>query len=70
VLTVDDLDLIIANVVVASEDILHQNKAKHETMYERIEVEMRGLEQALNSSHTMSTAPSSSKAIELGDELT
>jgi hypothetical protein len=39
VLTVDDIDLIIAAVEDASEDILQRNKENHETMYEIIKAE-------------------------------
>jgi hypothetical protein len=39
-------------------------------MYERIEVELKGVHQALYLSHTVSTAPSSSEGVELGDEPT
>jgi hypothetical protein len=56
-LTVDDFDFIIAPVSDASEDILQRNEAKQETMYETIEVELRGVQQALHSSRTVSTAP-------------
>ena len=37
-------------------------------MYEKIEVELKGVQQALYSSHVVSTTPSSSEGIELGDE--
>lgn len=40
-LTVDDIDLIITAVADASEDILQRNEAKQETMYDRIEVELK-----------------------------
>jgi hypothetical protein len=70
VLTVDDIDLIITAIADASEDILHRNEAKHETMYDKIEVEMKGVQQALYSSRVVSTASFSSEDIELGDEPT
>ena len=70
VLIVDDLDLIIAVVSYSLEDILQRNEAKQETMYERIEAELKGVQQALYSSHAMSTAPSTSKGIELGYDPT
>jgi hypothetical protein len=37
-------------------------------MYDRIEAELKGVQQALYSSHAVSTAPPSSEGIELGDE--
>jgi hypothetical protein len=42
VLTVDDVDLIIAVMEDASEDILQRHGAKQETLYERIEKELKG----------------------------
>jgi hypothetical protein len=65
---VDDFNFIIAVVSDASEDILQRNEAKQETMYERIEAELRGVQQALHSSHAVSTAPPPSEETELGDE--
>jgi hypothetical protein len=67
-LTVDDFDFIIAAVVDASQDILQKHEAKQEDMYDRIDVELRGVQQALQSSHAVSTTPPPSKAPELGDE--
>jgi hypothetical protein len=64
----DDIDFIIVIVLDTSEDILQHNEAKQETMYERIEAELKGVQQALYSSHTVSTVPLSSKGTELGDE--
>jgi hypothetical protein len=68
VLTVDDFDFIIAAVADASQDILQKHEAKQEEMYDRIEVELRGVQQALQSSRAVSTAPPPSEAPELGDE--
>jgi hypothetical protein len=39
-------------------------------MYERIEVELKGVQQALHSSHAVAAANPSSKEPELGDEPT
>jgi hypothetical protein len=50
VLTVDDVDLIIAVVEDASEDILQRHEAKQETLYERIEKELKDIQQAIYSS--------------------
>jgi hypothetical protein len=41
---------------------------KQETMYERIEEELRGVQKSLHSSCAVSTAPPPSKEIALGDE--
>jgi preprotein translocase subunit SecB len=51
-----DIDLIIAAISDTSEDILQCNEAKQETMYEIIEAELQGVQQALHSSRTVSTA--------------
>jgi hypothetical protein len=40
---VDDIDLIIAAVSDTSEDILQQSEAKQETMFDRIEVNLKGV---------------------------
>jgi hypothetical protein len=56
---VDDIDLIITVVVDTLEDILKYNKEKKETMYKMIGAEMKGVQQALYSNRTVSTAPSS-----------
>jgi hypothetical protein len=45
VLTVDDIDLIIAAVSDTSEDILQQSEAKQETMFDKIEAELKGVQQ-------------------------
>jgi hypothetical protein len=68
VLTVDEFDFIIAAVADASQDILQKHEAKQEEMYDRIEVELRGVQHALQSSHVVSTSPPPSEAPELGDE--
>jgi hypothetical protein len=66
----DDIDFIIVVVSDTSEDILQHNEAKQETMYEKIEAELKGIQQSLYSSRMVSTAPSSSKGTELGDDHT
>jgi hypothetical protein len=43
VLIVDDIDLIIPAIEDDSVDILKKNKAKQDTMYDRIEVELKGV---------------------------
>jgi hypothetical protein len=70
VLTVDDIELIITAVEDASEDILQRHEAKQETMYDRIEKELKDIQQAIQSSRAVSTAPSSTESVELGDEPT
>ena len=57
VLNVDDFDFIIADVAYASQDILQKHEAKKEEMYERIEVELRRVQQSLHSSWIVSTVP-------------
>jgi hypothetical protein len=66
----DDIDLMIAAVVDTSEDILQRNEGNKETMYDRIEEDLKGVQQALYASHAVSTALSSSEGIEVGDEPT
>jgi hypothetical protein len=52
-LMVDDIDLIIATVSDTSKDILQRNEEKQETMYDRIEAELKGVQQALYSSRNV-----------------
>jgi len=59
VLTMDDIQLIITVVEDASEDILQRYEVKKETLYDRIEKELKYIQQAIQSSCTVSTAPSS-----------
>jgi hypothetical protein len=70
VLTVDDIDLIITVIEDASEDILQRQGAKQESMYDRIEKELKDIQQAIHSSRAVPTAPSSAESVELGDEPT
>jgi hypothetical protein len=70
VLTLDDFDFIIAVVSDASQDIFQNNEAKKESMYDRIETELRGVQQALQSNHLVPTTPPPSEEIDLGDEPT
>jgi hypothetical protein len=70
VLTLDDFDFIIAVVSNTSEDLLQINEAKKETMYEKNEAELRGVQQALHSSRAVSTTLPPSEETELGDEPT
>jgi hypothetical protein len=68
VLMVDDFDFIIAVVSYASEYILQRTEAKQETMYGRIEAEMRGVQKSLHSSRTVSIVPPPPEEPELGDK--
>jgi hypothetical protein len=43
VLIVDDFDFIIAAIADPSQDILQKHESKQEEMYDRIEVELRGV---------------------------
>jgi chromosome segregation ATPase len=67
-LTSDDFDFIIAALNDASLEIAEKQEAKQEAMYNRIEIELQGVQQALQSSHAVSTAPLSVGTPELGDE--
>jgi hypothetical protein len=67
-LTVDDIDLIIATVSDTSEDILQRSEAKQETMFDIIKVELKGVQHALYLSCAVSTASLSAGEIEVGDE--
>jgi hypothetical protein len=69
VLTTDDFDFIIVALNDASQEIMEKQEAKQEEMYDRIEVELRGVRQALQSSHIVSTEPLPSGEPELGDEI-
>jgi hypothetical protein len=66
----DDFDFIITIISDASQDLLQNTESKQEAMYDRIEIELRGVHQALHSSHIVSTAPFPSEEPELGDEPT
>jgi glutamate synthase domain-containing protein 1 len=67
---VDDVDLIITTMEDSSEDILQRHEENQEKMYDRIEKELKDIQQAIHSSRTVPTAPSSMKIVELGDEPT
>ena len=47
---------------------MKNTKSKQETMYDRIETELRGVQQALHSSRAVSIVPPPSEEPELGDE--
>jgi hypothetical protein len=69
VLSADYFDFIIASLNDASLEIVEKKEAKQEEMYDRIEVKLRGVQQDLQSSRAVSTAPLPSGEPELGDEL-
>jgi hypothetical protein len=66
----DDVDLIITAMEDALEDILQIHEKKKETLYDRIEKDLKDIQQAIYSSHVLPIAPSSEKNEELGDEPT
>jgi hypothetical protein len=66
----DDIDFIIVDVSDTSKDILQNNEAKQDTMYEIIEEELKGVQKAIHSIHAVSIMPPSSKGVELGDKPT
>jgi hypothetical protein len=68
-LMVDDIDIIIIIVSDTLEDILQQIQDKHETMFDRIEADLKGVKQALYSSHVVPTASLSVGDIEVEYEL-
>jgi hypothetical protein len=68
ILTSDDFDFIIAALNDASLEIAEKQEAKKEAMYNRIEIELQGVQQALQSSRAVSTAPLPLGTPELGDE--
>jgi hypothetical protein len=68
ILTPDDFDFIVAALNDASLEIAEKQEAKQEEMYNRIEVELQGVQQALQSSRAVSTAPLPLGTPELGDE--
>jgi hypothetical protein len=70
VLTVDDIELIITVVEDALEYILQKHGANKESMYDRIEKELRDIQQAIHLNRAVPTAPSSTESVELGDEPT
>jgi hypothetical protein len=70
VFTVDDIQFIITTVEDTSEDILQRHEVMQETLYDRIEKELKDIQQAIHSSHTVPIVPSSTESVELGDEPT
>jgi hypothetical protein len=69
VLTSDDFDFIIATLDDGSLEIAKKQGEKKEEMYDRIEFKLRGVQQTLQSRHTVSTMPLPLGEPDLGDEL-
>jgi hypothetical protein len=67
---VEDDNLIIAVMEDTSDDILQRHEANKETLYDRIEKEIKDIQQAIHSSCAVPTAPSLVEITELGDEPT
>jgi hypothetical protein len=67
-LTSDDFDFIVAALNDASLEIAEKQEAKQEEIYNRIKVELQGVQQALQSSRAVSTVPLPLETPELGDE--
>jgi hypothetical protein len=67
-LMLDDFEFIITTISDASQDIMQNTEAKQVAIYEKIETELRGVQQALHSIHAVSTAPSPSEEPKLWDE--
>jgi hypothetical protein len=68
VLTYDDFDFIIAALNDASLEIAEKKGEKKEEMYDSIEVQLQGVQQALQFSGMVSTAPFPSGEPKLGDD--
>jgi hypothetical protein len=69
-LTSDDFDFIVATLNDASLEIEEKQEAQQEEIYNRIKVELQGVQHALQSSHTVSNVPLPLETLELGDEST
>jgi hypothetical protein len=67
-LTLDDFDFIVAVVNDASKEIVEKQEVKQEQMYNRIEIELQGVQQALQSSRAVPTVPLTAGTVEPGDE--
>ena len=67
-LTLDDFSFLLATMNEAIEEIIEKQEVKQEAMYNRIEIELQGVQQALQSSRAVSTAPLPEGTTEQGDE--
>jgi hypothetical protein len=68
-LTSDDFDFIVTTLNDASLEIVEKKEAKQEEVFNRLKVELQGVQQALQPNHTVSIEPLPSETPELGDEL-
>jgi hypothetical protein len=64
----DDFSFLLATLNEAIEEITEKKEAKQQTMYDRIEVELQGVQRALQSNRAVSTAPMPEGTPEAGDE--
>jgi hypothetical protein len=70
-LTDDDISLVHGAMEDASEDMLQRYREKQEELYGRTKRELKEVQQVVRLVHgvpTMSSVPSSSQTVELGDE--
>jgi hypothetical protein len=67
-LTSDDFDFIVASLNNTSLEIAKKQEAQQEEIYNRIKVELQGVQQALQSICAVSTAPLPLETPELGYE--
>jgi hypothetical protein len=69
-LTEDDISLVHEFMEDASKEILQRYGVKQEELYERVEKELKEIQQDIQFIRAVPTTPSSSQIIELGDEPT
>jgi hypothetical protein len=67
-LTLDEFDFIVATVNDASKEIIEKKEVKQEQMYSQTEIALQGVQQVLQSSQAISTAPLPEGTTEVGDE--
>jgi hypothetical protein len=67
-ITLEDFDFIVAMVNDASKEIIEKQEAKKEQIYSQIEIVLQGVQQALQFSRAISTAPLPEGTTEVGDE--
>jgi hypothetical protein len=68
-LNLDDFIFLLVTLNEAIEEIKEKKEAKKQTMYEKIEVELQGVQQALQSNRAVSTAPMPEGTPKERDEL-
>jgi hypothetical protein len=68
-LTPDDFSFLLATMNEAIEEIKEKQEVKQEQIYNRIEIGLQEVQQALQSSHAISTAPLLEETTEVGEEL-